>query len=32
MVIAVKAHRIAYMALPKAGCSTVKAALAQLSP
>ncbi|MBY6005982.1 sulfotransferase family protein [Salipiger bermudensis] len=32
MVIAVKAHRIAYMALPKAGCSTVKAALAQVDP
>lgn len=32
MVIAVKAHEIAYMALPKAGCSTVKAALAQVDP
>ncbi|WP_417741184.1 sulfotransferase family 2 domain-containing protein [Salipiger sp.] len=32
MVIAVRAHRIAYMALPKAGCSTVKAALAQVDP
>jgi len=32
MVITVEAHRIAYMALPKAGCSTVKAALAQVDP
>ncbi|MGR3378486.1 sulfotransferase family 2 domain-containing protein [Salipiger abyssi] len=32
MVIAVDAHRIAYMALPKAGCSTVKAALARIDP
>jgi len=32
MVIAVEAHRIAYMALPKAGCSSVKAALAQVDP
>lgn len=32
MVIAIDAHRIAYMALPKAGCSTVKAALAQTDP
>ena len=32
MVIAVHAHKIAYMALPKAGCSTVKAALAQVDP
>lgn len=32
MVIAVEAHRIAYMALPKAGCSSVKAALARLDP
>ncbi|MDO6585463.1 sulfotransferase family 2 domain-containing protein [Salipiger sp. 1_MG-2023] len=32
MVIAIDAHRIAYMALPKAGCSTVKAALAQIDP
>ncbi|WP_353471946.1 sulfotransferase family 2 domain-containing protein [Salipiger sp. H15] len=32
MVIAVEAHRIAYMALPKAGCTSVKAALAQIDP
>lgn len=32
MAIAVAAHKIAYMALPKAGCSTVKAALAQIDP
>lgn len=32
MVIAVETHKIAYMALPKAGCSTVKAALAQIDP
>ncbi|MCR8547322.1 sulfotransferase family protein [Salipiger sp. P9] len=32
MVIAIDAHKIAYMALPKAGCSTVKAALAQVDP
>ncbi|MBE9635655.1 sulfotransferase family 2 domain-containing protein [Salipiger mangrovisoli] len=32
MVIAVEAHRIAYMALPKAGCTTVKTALAQIDP
>ncbi len=32
MVIAVDAHRIAYMALPKAGCSSVKAALARTDP
>ncbi|WP_146585795.1 sulfotransferase family 2 domain-containing protein [Puniceibacterium confluentis] len=32
MVIAITAHKIAYMALPKAGCSSVKAALARLDP
>ncbi len=32
MVIAVKAHKIAYMALPKAGCSSVKEALARADP
>ena len=32
MVIAVDAHKIAYMALPKAGCSSVKAALARVDP
>ncbi|EPX76133.1 sulfotransferase family 2 domain-containing protein [Salipiger mucosus] len=32
MVIAVGAHRIACMVLPKAGCSSVKAALAQIDP
>ena len=32
MVIAVPAHKIAYMALPKAGCSSVKSALAHLDP
>jgi hypothetical protein len=32
MVIAVKAHKLAYMALPKAGCSSVKEALARLDP
>lgn len=32
MVISVDAYKIAYMALPKAGCSTVKAALAQIDP
>ena len=32
MVITVEAHKIAYMALPKAGCSSVKAALAHLDP
>jgi len=31
-VIAVDAHRIAYNAVPKAGCSSVKAALAQIDP
>lgn len=30
MVIAVHSHKIAYMALPKAACSSVKAALAQI--
>lgn len=30
MVITVEAHKIAYMALPKAACSSVKAALAQI--
>ncbi len=32
MVIAVDAHKLAYMALPKAGCSSVKEALARLDP
>ncbi|KAA0920966.1 sulfotransferase family 2 domain-containing protein [Aquicoccus porphyridii] len=32
MPIIVSAHKIAYMALPKAGCSTVKRALAQIDP
>lgn len=32
MPIIVSAHKIAYMALPKAGCSTVKRALAQVDP
>lgn len=32
MVIAVEAHKIAYMAVPKAGCTTVKAALARIDP
>ncbi|MGH1414623.1 MAG: sulfotransferase family 2 domain-containing protein [Pelagimonas sp.] len=32
MVIAVEAHKLAYMALPKAGCSSVKEALAHLDP
>ncbi|MBV2361029.1 sulfotransferase family protein [Thalassococcus sp. CAU 1522] len=32
MVIAIDAHKIAYMALPKAGCSSVKEALARLDP
>ena len=32
MVITVNAYKIAYMALPKAGCSTVKAALAMVDP
>ncbi|MFZ5961752.1 sulfotransferase family 2 domain-containing protein [Thalassococcus sp. BH17M4-6] len=32
MVIAVESHKIAYMALPKAGCSSVKAALARVDP
>jgi hypothetical protein len=30
MVIAVRKHKIAYMALPKAACSSVKAAIAQI--
>lgn len=32
MAIAIGAHKIAYMALPKAGCSSVKAALAGIDP
>ncbi|KNG95522.1 sulfotransferase family 2 domain-containing protein [Pseudaestuariivita atlantica] len=32
MVITVDAFKIAYMALPKAGCTSVKAALAQIDP
>lgn len=32
MPITVPAHKIAYMALPKAGCSTAKRALAQIDP
>ncbi|WP_425039350.1 sulfotransferase family 2 domain-containing protein [Primorskyibacter sp. S187A] len=32
MAIAVPAHKIAYMALPKAGCSTVKRMLALIDP
>lgn len=32
MVIAVETHKIAYMALPKAGCTSVKEALARLDP
>ncbi len=32
MVIAIDAHRLAYMALPKAGCSSVKQALASVDP
>lgn len=32
MVVAVEAHRIAYMAVPKAACSSVKAALAVADP
>lgn len=32
MVIAIDAHKLAYMALPKAGCSSVKEALARLDP
>ncbi|KUF11591.1 sulfotransferase family 2 domain-containing protein [Pseudoponticoccus marisrubri] len=32
MVITVDAHKLAYMALPKAGCSSVKEALARLDP
>lgn len=32
MVVAIQAHRIAYMAVPKAACSSVKAALAGLDP
>ncbi|MDU8913113.1 sulfotransferase family 2 domain-containing protein [Aestuariicoccus sp. MJ-SS9] len=32
MVIAIDAHKIAYMAVPKAGCSSVKRALAHIDP
>jgi hypothetical protein len=32
MVVAVRAHRIAYMPVPKAACSSVKAALATIDP
>lgn len=32
MVIAINAHRIAYMAVPKAACTSVKAALACVDP
>jgi hypothetical protein len=32
MVIRVDAHKLAYMALPKAGCSSVKEALARIDP
>lgn len=32
MAIAIESHRIAYMALPKAGCTSVKSALAQVDP
>lgn len=32
MVISVDAYKLAYMALPKAGCSSVKRALAELDP
>ncbi|WP_299559099.1 sulfotransferase family 2 domain-containing protein [uncultured Sulfitobacter sp.] len=32
MAITIKAHRIAYMALPKAACSTVKQTLAKIDP
>jgi len=32
MVVAVDAHKVAYMAVPKAACSSVKAALATLDP
>lgn len=32
MVVALEAYRIAYMALPKAGCTSVKEALARLDP
>lgn len=32
MVISVQAYKIAYMALPKAACSSVKAMLAQIDP
>lgn len=32
MVIAVEAHRLAYAAVPKAGCTTVKMMLAQIDP
>ena len=32
MVICIKAHKIAYMAVPKAACSSVKAALCAIDP
>ncbi len=32
MVVALDAHKVAYMAVPKAACSSVKAALAALDP
>lgn len=32
MVICIKAHKIAYMAIPKAACSSVKAALCAIDP
>lgn len=32
MVVAIKAHKIAYMAVPKAGCTSVKAGLSQCDP
>jgi len=32
MVIAIKTHKIAYMAVPKAACTSVKAGLAQCDP
>jgi len=32
MVVAIKVHRIAYMPVPKAACSSVKAALATIDP
>ena len=32
MVIAVKAYKLAYLAVPKAACSSVKAALAEVDP